>query len=170
MNIDLSSGPYFDLAIRPSFDLSNNILPKITQNSSFYLNSNNDSNTSIQSDYSFFLEDGIEETVIDERSTSTLTISSSDSRRSSKELTHRLSSSSDSRRNSKELTLSRCGSSDGFFLNRTRSNQNISKYLTRKRRNRDQYVDLDKHIYTDTPTPPMFNSLKQYFDSKEEKN
>ena len=147
MSIDLSLGDPFDLSNRHPF----------------YLNIKNESSTSILSDVTFVLNDDEQFYFEDsygsnhrERTSSITTISSSESKQDC----------NNNRSNSIDTKNSGHNSLENISFKKTRSNQSISKNITKKntRRKRDDSVFISSEHYTSkTPTPIMFKELEKHF-------
>ena len=146
MSIDLSLGDPFDLSNRHPF----------------YLNIKNESSTSILSDVTFVLNDDEQfsfedssEFNIRERAHSIITLSSSES-----------NPDMNIRTTSTDTKNSGNNSLDNICFKKTRSNQGISKNITKKknRRKRDDSVFIsNEHYISKTPTPIMFKELEKHF-------
>ena len=146
MSIDLSLGDPFDLSNRHPF----------------YLNIKNESNTSILSDVTFFINDDEQISFEDssefnfrERAPSIITLSSSESKQ---DINNRTMST--------DTKNSSYNSLENISFKKTRSNQSISKNITKKntRRKRDDSVFISSEHYTSkTPTPIMFKELEKHF-------
>ena len=146
MSIDLSLGDPFDLSNRHPF----------------YLNIKNESNTSILSDVTFVLNDDEQFSFEDssefnfrERAPSIITLSSSESKQ---DINNRTMST--------DTKNSSYNSLENISFKKTRSNQSISKNITKKntRRKRDDSVFISSEHYTSkTPTPIMFKELEKHF-------
>lgn len=146
MSIDLSLGDPFDLSNRHPF----------------YLNIKNESNTSILSDVTFFINDDEQFSFEDssefnfrERAPSIITLSSSESK-----------PDINVRTISTDTKNSSYNSLENICFKKTRSNQSISKNITKKntRRKRDDSVFISSEHYTSkTPTPIMFKELEKHF-------
>lgn len=146
MSIDLSLGDPFDLSNRHPF----------------YLNIKNESNTSILSDVTFFINDDEQfsfedssESNFRERAPSIITLSSSESKQ---DINNRTMST--------DTKNSSYNSLENINFKKTRSNQSISKNITKKntRRKRDDSVFISSEHYTSkTPTPIMFKELEKHF-------
>tara|TARA_B100000513_G_scaffold195670_1_gene126927 strand:+ start:2281 stop:2727 length:447 start_codon:yes stop_codon:yes gene_type:complete len=146
MSIDLSLGDPFNLSNRHPF----------------YLNIKNESNTSILSDVTFVLNDDEQfsfedssESNFRERAPSIITLSSSES-----------NPDMNIRTMSTDTKNSSYNSLENISFKKTRSNQSISKNITKKknRRKRDDSVFISsEHYISKTPTPIMFKELEKHF-------
>ena len=146
MSIDLSLGDPFNLSNRHPF----------------YLNIKNESSTSILSDVTFVLNDDEQFSFEDssefnfrERAPSIITLSSSES-----------NPDMNIRTMSTDTKNSSYNSLENISFKKTRSNQSISKNITKKknRRKRDDSVFISsEHYISKTPTPIMFKELEKHF-------
>lgn len=118
------------------------------------------SNTSMSSDYSFFLFDEDMTNTFDTKSESTLSLTSLDDG----------SEKGDSGK-FKSITVIKSNESlDSCGMKKTRSNSSISRNKTmKKRRSRDKVIIYDgepNYSNKRTPTPTMFQSLKEIYSDK----
>lgn len=118
------------------------------------------SNTSMSSDYSFFLFDEDMTNTFDTKSESTLSLTSLDE-----------GSEKGGSGKFQSITVFKSNESlDSCGMKKTRSNSSISRNKTmKKRRSRDKVIIYDgepNYASKRTPTPTMFHSLKEIYSHK----